>query len=250
MPFNPQMNPATWMLEVIGAGTSSAPRTISNSTASAAATSNQSGFVTTDFHAYYLASSLCTTNRIRIAAFMEAHHDQRLQHHDVPRLEDGKGTGYMKVDADTDANTDADGYNASNYTQFVVLLTRLARAYWRSPSYTLARIGFNILLGLIFSSAYPQQTYRNEVDVVARSAVIYLTTLLTGNLSMVTNIPVACAQRPVFYREQQSRMYRVSIYAVATFIVEVTTTALMIHFTDIASYLHPYNDVECTLVDH
>jgi ABC-type multidrug transport system permease subunit len=38
---------------------------------------------------------------------------------------------------------------------------------------------------------------------------------------MQTVMPVAMAERPAFYREQQSKMYNVGIYTITTTIIEI-----------------------------
>jgi hypothetical protein len=76
-------------------------------------------------------------------------------------------------------------------------------------------------IALIFASAYPQQEYDTYVAAVSRAAVIYVTALFCGVLAMLTVVPVVAADRPAFYREQQSRMYSVFIYCVTLFLIEV-----------------------------
>jgi ABC-type multidrug transport system permease subunit len=95
------------------------------------------------------------------------------------------------------------------------------RSYWRNPSYNLSRFLVNIILALIFASAYVNQEYGTDVGVISRCAVMFITCLFCGALGTISAIPVALAERPVFYREQQSLMYRVIIYELVTGLVEL-----------------------------
>eukprot|EP01037_Dinobryon_pediforme_P046620 gene46620-60032_t len=78
----------------------------------------------------------------------------------------------------------------------------------------------NIVIALIFASAYPQQKYHTYVAAVSRAAVIYITSLFCGVLAMMTIVPVLSAERPAFYREQQSRMYSVFVYCLTLMLIE------------------------------
>eukprot|EP01040_Poterioochromonas_malhamensis_P003185 gene3185-3396_t len=112
-------------------------------------------------------------------------------------------------------------YNASSLTQFMLLMKRIALTYWRSPMYSFVRHFTSLLVALIFGSAFPQQEYSTYVAAVSRAAVIYVTALFTGILAMILVQPVFAAERPAFYREQQSRMYSVWMYALTLVLIEI-----------------------------
>ncbi len=198
------VNPATWMLEVIGAGTG--------------AVAPGSTALEIDFHAFYKNSQLCASNTERLYAFMEINEGSR-------KILDEVGEDAVGDDGDLEKREgtvkDTAAYNTSSFTQFRYLMHRIGLTYWRSPNYSVARVLVNILIALIFASAYPQQEYTDQVGAVSRAAVIYITTLFCGILALLQVIPVMIAERPAFYREQQSRMYQVWIYAFTTFLVEV-----------------------------
>ena len=56
---------------------------------------------------------------------------------------------------------------------------------------------------------------------ISKSAVIYVTVLFCGVVGLQTVMPVTMAERPAFYREQQSEMYSVAVYSFVTSLVEV-----------------------------
>eukprot|EP01040_Poterioochromonas_malhamensis_P003188 gene3188-3399_t len=117
-------------------------------------------------------------------------------------------------------------YNASYWTQFTLLMKRIALSYWRNPTYSFVRHITSLLIALIFGSAFPQQEYSTYVSAVSRASVIYVTALFTGILAMILVQPVVSAERPAFYREQQSRMYAIWIYALTFFLIEIPYLAL------------------------
>lgn len=177
------MNPATWMLEVIGAGT------------------NDGAGHATDFHKFYKDSKLAHVNAL---------HLETLTH---------PNEGSKRISEDEMVSQSH--YNASYSKQFVMLLRRIALTYWRTPVYSLGRQAVLIFIALIFSSAFAQQRYHDYVSTTSRCAVIFITSLFCGVLSMINAVPVFSAERPVFYREQQSRMYSVFMYCLAMFLIEI-----------------------------
>jgi len=192
-PLSTSTNPATWMLEIIGAGTSKGK----SKEDSADSATGESNVIVIDHNQYYLQSALYARNKDALKYYTTPNEGSEI----LPEPEDG--------------------YPTSSWTQFVELFTRMNRTYWRSPTYSLGRIGVNILLALIFASAYPKQEYTTYVAAISRAGVIFITTLFCGILSLITTIPVMSAERLVFYREQQSRMYQVWIYTLTTVLIEV-----------------------------
>ncbi len=196
-------NPATWMLEVIGAGTGSSLANLP------------------DFHNYYKASGLCTTNTIHIQSLCSAHDEADL---------DAAGTDptacmvkpvCVAVGLSDDQPRHKAAYSASYPKQFALLMRRAVLSYWRSPSYNFVRMVISVVIALIFASTYANQVYTTQVDVIARSSVIYITALFTGVVGMITVQPVFFSERPAFYREKESEMYDVALYTMAAGIVEV-----------------------------
>lgn len=183
-PIRANVNPATWMLDVIGAGTAAA-----------------NAVQPTDFHNFYTSSTLCQINQVHLESLTTSNEGSR-------RL------------TDEDIRDDG-GYNASYWNQFLLLMRRIALTYWRTPSYSFFRHVTNIVIALIFASAYPLQKYHTYVAAVSRAAVIYITSLFCGVLALMTVVPLLSAERPAFYREQQSRMYSVFVYCLTLFLIEV-----------------------------
>jgi ABC-type multidrug transport system ATPase subunit/ABC-type multidrug transport system permease subunit len=183
----PRVNPATWMLDVIGAGT-----------ANITLTGNE-----TDYHAHYNASTLHQINMDHLHTLMTPN----------------EGSSKILEEEKNLAST-ASAYNASYWTQFCLLYRRLATTYWRTPTYSLIRNATMIFIALVFASAYPRQSYHTYVAALSRAAVIYITAFFCGILAMILATPVMLEERPVFYREQQSRMYSVFVYVLSFVLLE------------------------------
>ncbi len=190
MPLN--VNPATWMLDIIGAGTAAA--------AAAAAGSSTSSV---DYAAHYASSTLAKVNLLHLETLITPNEGSK-------RIDDAEIEKLNSIQ-----------YNASYWTQFMLLMKRIALTYWRSPTYSFVRHFTSLLIALIFGSAFPQQEYSTYVAAVSRAAVIYVTALFTGILAMILVQPVVSAERPAFYRENQSRMYSVWVYALTLVLIEV-----------------------------
>jgi len=182
-------NPATWMLECIGAGTSAAT-------------------ITTDFHGVYTQSALCDVNTTKVNVL-------------CPEDEAALASGIFRSSKRDLAQVGKKHYNASYWVQFKVLMWRISLSFWRSPTYNFGRIFSSIIIALIFASAYIDQKYSSDVDCISRVALIYMTTLFVGVIGMMSVQPVMFAERPAFYREQFSDIYDVKLYTLALTLVEV-----------------------------
>mmetsp|Transcript_6808 Transcript_6808/g.11284 ORF Transcript_6808/g.11284 Transcript_6808/m.11284 type:complete len:1439 (+) Transcript_6808:110-4426(+) len=183
-------NPATWMLDLIGAGTG-----------------GSSSFV--DFHQYYQNSNLCEVNTARVDALCTTRVD-----HNSTMDEDN-------IQSQFDDQENIDDSRASIGTQFILLLKRGYTSYWRNPSYNLVRMIISIVIALLFASAYADYTYTTDVDTISLAAVIYVTSLFVGIVGMNTVQSVTFAERPAFYRERQSNMYSPFLYVLANTLVEI-----------------------------
>lgn len=140
-------------------------------------------------------------------------------------------------------------YVASLTQQTYWLLKRAFTTYWRTPTYNFIRLFVYIFIALLFGSAYPQQTYHNNISTMSRTAVIFITTMFCGIVGMVTVLPVFFAERPVFYREQQSNMYNVALYSFSFLLVElpyvlVSSCAFVVLFFFIVGFDSPGNETE------
>lgn len=178
------------MLDIIGAGT-------------AAAAAKEHSVSSVDYAAYYANSTLANVNQLHLETLITPNEGSR-------RIDDAELEKLNNLQ-----------YNASYMTQFLLLMKRIHLTYWRTPTYSVIRHFTTLFLALIFGSAFPQQEYTTYIATMSRSAVIYITTLFCGILSMLLIGPVLQPERPAFYREQQSRMYAVWVYVLTLVLIEV-----------------------------
>ena len=196
-PFPGGRNPATWMLQVIGAGTARATDVLQ---------------VSVDFAAYYKSTSLCQANGAKVLSLTKDHTEDDDIKRSISRLESFKHAVETVVHS---------SYASARWTQFKCLFSRTFISYWRTPSYNFLRMVISILIALIFASVYANQKYDTDAKCIARTGVVFLTLLFCGIVGMNTVIPVMMANRASFYREQQERLYDPIYYEISLNIVEV-----------------------------
>jgi hypothetical protein len=154
-----RQNPATWMLDLIGAGTSSA---------SSSGGGDSSG-PSVDFHQYYKSSSLCAVNTIKVQGLCSTSEGE----------DEGEGEDSPRDETEHTKEMTADS-RASNMTQFKLLLKRFFTSYWRNPDYNFVRMVISIIIALLFSSAFANYQYSTDVDTISLAAVIFITSLFVG----------------------------------------------------------------------
>ncbi|RLN88945.1 hypothetical protein BBJ28_00016557 [Nothophytophthora sp. Chile5] len=186
-------NPATWMLEVIGAGVASQRQ--------AAAAINGDGQATdksVDFVACFNASP---SKKLLSDRFAEAGLFQP--------SEQFQPVSYAKKRA------------ASNATQLSFLLRRIFTTYWRTPSYNLTRLAISLLLGLVFGLVYVSAEYTTYQGINSGLGMVFLSTVFIGMVSFISVLPLAFEERAAFYRERASQTYNAFWYFVSFTIVEL-----------------------------
>lgn len=112
-------------------------------------------------------------------------------------------------------------YAASFRTQFQICVAKSFRNYWRSPSYNAVRLMFGAFVAFLFGTCFWQSTWDEFTSAFNLIAVIYITILFMGIVTMMSILPVTACERAVFYREQASNMYRPAIYGIAAQLAEV-----------------------------
>lgn len=183
------------MLEIIGAGTAAA-------------------VIDTDFHDYYNKSGLNEANTIRLNGLIKNPDDPEYQ-----STRESMKKNEMPLTR----------YNSSYMTQAYWLGKRTFTTYWRLPSYNVVRFFVNLIVALIFASAYPDMQYHNDIQTISLAAVIYITSFFCAVLQMFTVVPILFVERSVFYREQQSNMYSVGLYSIFFFFAEVMKQYILLY---------------------
>jgi len=151
-PIAQHQNPASWMLDQIGAGTGGTSTMV-------------------DVHEEYRNSALGLANTAEVARLCPIDESNSNPDDQVIKLTSG-----------------AASYNASDSVQLYWLLKRSALLFWRTPDYNLDRMKVALLLGLLFGSVYPQQNYNTFSIVLGRAGLIFATTLFIGEYTVPTRV--------------------------------------------------------------
>ena len=114
-------------------------------------------------------------------------------------------------------------YARSTRTQFLLLLRRNWRTWWRSPSYNLVRAMMTVLIALFFGTVYWARGNKRSTlsDVFNIMGAMYAAVLFLGVNNASTVQPVVTAERDVSYRERGAGMYAPLPWAAAIQLVEL-----------------------------
>ncbi|RLN97073.1 hypothetical protein BBJ28_00013635, partial [Nothophytophthora sp. Chile5] len=193
-------NPATWMLEVIGAGVASqrqvATATVSDN--SAALDPQQTSADDVNFVQCFNASAnkmLLDDKLLEPGLFQPSEHLEPLNY----------------------SNKRA----ASNAIQLRFLLQRFFVTYWRTPSYNLTRFGIALFLGLIFGFVYLNPEYTTYQGINGGLGMVYLSTVFIALVSFGSGLHLIYEERAAFYRERAAQTYNTVWYFVSFTLVEI-----------------------------
>jgi hypothetical protein len=100
-------------------------------------------------------------------------------------------------------------YACSTRTRGLLTNHRLAQIYWRSPAYNLSRMSVSAIIALVLGSVLIKERDNDvftETQMRARLAVIFLSFIIVGIMSIVSVLPVMLSIRDMFYRHRASGM--------------------------------------------
>ncbi|GMF63859.1 unnamed protein product [Phytophthora fragariaefolia] len=183
-PIKPGYNPATWMLECIGAGVGGGHA--------------DAGAQPMDFAERFLVSDQ--------KVLMEEDLDQEGVLHPSSNLPE------LKFETKRASNP---------RVQFQLLCLRFFRMYWRTPTYNLTRLFISVLLGCVFAVIYQGTDYSTYTGANSGVGLIFVSTIFLGLISFNSVMPVAADERTAFYRERASETYNALWYFVAGTLVEI-----------------------------
>ncbi|KAE9041367.1 ABC transporter G family member 36 [Phytophthora rubi] len=110
---------------------------------------------------------------------------------------------------------------ARNMTQLRLLLHRFFITYWRTPSYNLTRLGISVLLGLVFGLLFSDADYTTYQGINSGLGLIFPSTVFVGLVALISELPLAFEERATFYRERSSQTYNTLWYFVSFTAVEI-----------------------------
>ncbi|KAG1700776.1 hypothetical protein DVH05_011663 [Phytophthora capsici] len=183
-------NPATWMLEGIGAGVDTHRQGVNSH--------GDDPSTDVDFVEYFnkSGSKAALDNRLNDPGLF------------LPSLEVMPlAFGYKRA--------------ATNATQLRFLLQRFFATYWRTSSYSLTRFGISFALGLIFGFVYLGAEYETYQGINSGLGMIYLSTMFISLVSFMSGLPMIYEERAAFYRERAGQTYNSFWYFLSFSIVEI-----------------------------
>jgi ABC-type multidrug transport system ATPase subunit/ABC-type multidrug transport system permease subunit len=184
-PLHPEANPATWMLECIGAGVNTGDKSSGNADA-------------VDF------ADLFKTSRL------QAQLDAVMKEPGVACPSESHGElVFTRKRA------------AGPLVQLHFLVQRSFRSYWRTASYNITRAGISLVLALIFGVAFLEADYGSYAGANAGVGMLFIATGFNGIVSFFGVLPVAVGDRASFYRERAGQTYSAFWYFIAGSIVEI-----------------------------
>ncbi|KAJ0391979.1 hypothetical protein ATCC90586_010803 [Pythium insidiosum] len=110
---------------------------------------------------------------------------------------------------------------ASNWTQATLITKRFMTLFWRLPDYNLTRLVIGVMLAIIFSLSFTSTTYDSYQGINAGLGMVFTTTMFLGAVTFESALPPTIGERPSFYRERASQTYNAFWYFVGLTLVEV-----------------------------
>ncbi len=184
--LGPGENPASWMLDCLGAGT------------------GMGAALTIDYVAEWQTSALSATNLETLAALTEPPTEAQLAV--MVSLKRRERATFGK--------------------QLGACTRRAWRSMWRMPEYQLARVGGCAAMGLVLGSLYFRQTQDNVAGLVSFIALFFLATTCVSNINSTAVLQIVALEKTSFCRERFNHMYQVSAYTLSWFLCEIPWVAL------------------------
>uniref|UniRef100_H3H1B4 ABC transporter domain-containing protein n=1 Tax=Phytophthora ramorum TaxID=164328 RepID=H3H1B4_PHYRM len=110
---------------------------------------------------------------------------------------------------------------ASPWTQFRMLMGRFMAIYWRTPSYNLTRFMIAFGLAVIFGLVLVNGDYKTYQGLNSAIGIIFMTALYQGYITYVGCLPFTLRERASFYRERDSQTYNALWYFVSASLAEI-----------------------------
>jgi ABC-type multidrug transport system ATPase subunit/ABC-type multidrug transport system permease subunit len=113
------------------------------------------------------------------------------------------------------------GFARGWFVQLASLLERSFRSHWRNTAFNFTRFLVLTILGILFGLVYLQVSGDDQAGVTNTVASIYGTTCFCGVIHAATSLPVIFRYRSVFYREKASQTYSPGAYSVQLIVTEL-----------------------------
>ena len=205
----PGMNPASWMLDVLGGSDSSGTMKRSSS----GMTRSLSGV---QLDGLKLKQTFATSKQGQ--ATMEVIEEMCRKGVQQPMF------------------TFTSPYARSFKTQMSAMLDRANKSQLRDVGYNCGRIGILSILYLLFGVIYLDLDTSDEAGVQSMVACVFMTTIFTGIICMNSVMPVRIRERAVAFRERSSFMYSAIPFSMSQALIEIPWVAFISVVTVVPMY--------------
>ncbi|TMW55219.1 hypothetical protein Poli38472_013110 [Pythium oligandrum] len=206
LPGTPSMpalyNPATYMLEVIGAGIG-----------------RQGAGQARDYSLEYKKSPLCESNRVVSEAIATGNVPPEFMWLNDPTST--KPTEPAQSALTKFSSLELMPIASSFYVQFRSCAAKMRLTYWRNPQYNLVRIVTFPLYAVIFGTTFYQMEETTMAKVNSHVGLMYNTLDFIGVINLMTVLDTVVNERAVFYRERMSNYYGPLSYALSLWLAEI-----------------------------
>jgi ABC-type multidrug transport system permease subunit len=222
-------NPATWMLDVIGAGVTTKKKLVPQDTAVAperhyhSQAGAREGLVSpassTD-NEEDDSEDTATISPIDVdfaASFRSSHECAEM----LATLAQPGFTSPQAAEVSAQALIFTSKRAASSITQMRAVLGRFFDMYWRTPSYNLTRWILALALGFVFGLVAHGADYTSYQGLNSGVGLIFMTTAYNGIVSYTGVLPFAARERAPFYRERASQTYNALWYWLGSTLAEI-----------------------------
>lgn len=209
LPLPSGMNPASWMLDVLGGSDSSG------------GASRKKGSMKRS------ASGIALDGLLLDQKFMSSAEGQAAMKLVNAISEQGADEKMFSFDSP---------YARTFKTQLLAILSRANKSQLRDVGYNCGRISILTILYILFGVIYLDLKITDEAGVQSMVACVFMTTIFTGIICMNSVMPVRVRERAVAFRERSSYMYDAIPFSLATAIIEVPWIAIISLVTVIPMY--------------
>jgi ABC-type multidrug transport system ATPase subunit len=239
-PIPHRVNPASWMLEELGVGVSGAKE----------ADSESSDVLIARFRDFYERSAARARAMAKIRAIeaIAGSAPGDAESRDSPRCGSAQNGGVLahlpgdEHDSDAEPSVSRAGSQNSGTAggalpteigevrhalqpslavQLSAVLARTMRGTWRSPQMLMAVNTALLILSLLFGCMYFQLTLDTQSAATSLVAALTVAPMFGAVTQASATLPAKMLNRPVFYRETSSAMYRPVLWAVAGFLSDL-----------------------------
>lgn len=100
-------------------------------------------------------------------------------------------------------------------------VVKATKTYWRSPKYNFVRLVLFPLFAIIFGTTFFQKDIVDTASVTSSIALMYNIMDFIGVINMMTVLDITSTERTIFYNNQMSNMYSALPYTIAACLAEI-----------------------------